>query len=134
MDGSDQTQRLDKWLWAARFFKTRSAASTAVNGGKITVDGVKPKPARALRIGALLHIERGAHQFEVVVKELCEQRRGFPQASAMYEETPQSVARRQLESTRRELAQRRRQQALGRPNSRERQTLRRLKTQAGNDE
>ena len=75
MSEAEQSQRIDKWLWAARFFKTRSAAGAAVSGGKITVDGVKPKPARRVRPGVTVVIERGLSTFEVVVKGLSNNRR-----------------------------------------------------------
>ena len=120
-------QRLDKWLWAARFFKTRSAAGAAVSGGKVTVDGIKPKPARQVRPGVTLVIERGLSTFEVVVKGLCSQRRRAREAMLMYEETPDSQARRRDQAARRAQAEQRRQRALGRPERDERRELSRLK-------
>ena len=126
----DPTQRLDRWLWAARFFKTRSAAGSAITGGKVSIDGAKPKPARKIRIGTVVVIERGAVSFEVVVCALNEQRRPAKEAQALYRETDASVARRSDEQTRRAQAELRRQQALGRPRRDERRELARLKGRA----
>ncbi len=128
-DADGPVQRLDKWLWAARFFKTRSAAAGAVSGGKVAVDGEKAKPARRVRPGTRLVIRRGVMQFEVVVKAVCAQRRPAPEAALLYEETTQSVAARSAEQARREQAERRRQMRLGRPDKRDRRELARLKGQ-----
>jgi ribosome-associated heat shock protein Hsp15 len=119
--------RLDKWLWAARFFKTRSAAATAVSGGKVEVDGDRAKPSRRVRSGTRLAIRRGEVLFEVVVKAVNEQRRPASEAVLLYEETPESVAARTAETARRAQAERRRQLRLGRPERRERRELSRLK-------
>jgi ribosome-associated heat shock protein Hsp15 len=119
--------RVDKWLWAARFFRTRSAAATAVSGGKVEVDGDKAKPSRRVRSGTRLLIRRGEVLFEVVVKGVNEQRRPASEAALLYEETPQSIAARSAEQARRAQAERRRQLRLGRPDRRERRELSRLK-------
>ena len=72
--------RIDKWLWAARFFKTRSLAKTAIEGGKIQIDGVKAKASRQLELGAILTIRQGLDTKTVVVSALSDQRRGAPEA------------------------------------------------------
>ena len=87
--------RIDKWLWAARFFKTRALASEAVDGGKVHVNGDRVKAARALRPGDRLEIRRGTEQLEVVVRALSEQRGPASAAQALYEETEASAVRRQ---------------------------------------
>ena len=66
----EEKVRIDKWLWAARFFKTRSTASTAVSGGHVHVNGSRVKPARIVQVGDILQIRRGLVEFEVLVLEL----------------------------------------------------------------
>lgn len=87
--------RLDRWLWAARFFKTRRLAVDAVKTGKVSVDGVRAKPARAVRIGQRLSIRKGLETFEVDVTALSEQRGPASVARTLYAETPASQAARE---------------------------------------
>lgn len=91
------TARLDRWLWCARLFKTRSLAAAAVNGGKVHVNGVRAKPARDLKPGDRLDITRGAERLELMVRGLAGRRGPAAEAQALYEETPASVAARQLQ-------------------------------------
>jgi len=86
--------RIDKWLWAARFFKTRSLASEAVEGGKVHINGDRVKAARSVKPGDRLSIRRGPEEVELVVVSLAEQRGPAPVAEALYGETEASVARR----------------------------------------
>jgi ribosome-associated heat shock protein Hsp15 len=86
--------RIDKWLWAARFFKTRSLAAEAVNGGKVEANGERAKPSRAVRIGDRLHIRRGPYEWAILVKDVSRSRGSAPQAQQLYEETAESVAKR----------------------------------------
>lgn len=87
--------RIDKWLWAARFYKTRSLATDAVDGGKIQINGESVKPAKAVRIGDEVRIRTGPYEYVVVVQGLAE-RRGSPAvAQALYEERADSVAARE---------------------------------------
>jgi ribosome-associated heat shock protein Hsp15 len=86
--------RIDKWLWAARFFKTRSLAAEAVTGGKIEVNGARAKPSRIMRLGDKLNIRRGPYEWTVVVKGLAKLRGPAPAAQLLYEETEESVRRR----------------------------------------
>lgn len=87
--------RLDKWLWAARFYKTRALACTAIKGGKVEINGRKGKPATHVRPGDALAIRRGPFEYRVRV-ERAAGRRGPPEAAAaLYAETPDSVARRE---------------------------------------
>jgi ribosome-associated heat shock protein Hsp15 len=115
--------RIDKWLWAARFFKTRALASEAVDGGKVHVNGDRVKSARALKPGDRLEIRRGQEELEVVVRSLSEQRGPAAAAQALYEETEASVAKR------RALAEQHRALAAamprfeGRPDKRSRRAL-----------
>lgn len=84
------TVRLDVWLWAARFFKTRSLAKHAVDTGKVDVAGQRPKPSRAVRTGEQLRIDRGGEIFEITVAALSEARGPAPVAQALYTETEAS--------------------------------------------
>lgn len=82
--------RIDKWLWAARFFKTRSLASQAVGGGHVQVNGSRVKPSRVVQIGDILQIRRGEEEFVVVVQGLSERRGPAVLAQALYQETEES--------------------------------------------
>ena len=86
--------RIDKWLWAARFFKTRSQAANAVDSGKVRLDGERVKTARALKPGEVLQIDNGATQWEVTVLALADKRGSATQAQTLYQETEPSLARR----------------------------------------
>lgn len=89
------TVRLDKWLWAARFFKTRSQATQAVDGGKVEVNGARVKPAKEIRIGDELRIRLGPYEHVVIVRELGDKRGSATIAQTLYEETADSVAARE---------------------------------------
>ena len=86
--------RLDQWLWAARFFRTRPLARQAVDTGKVEVAGQRPKAARAIRVGEVLRIQRGEEDFEILVRGVSDVRGPAPVAQALYEETVDSKARR----------------------------------------
>lgn len=88
------TVRIDKWLWAARFFKTRSTAAQAVVGGKVHVNGERVKPARILKLGDSLEITRGEERFVVLVQALSEKRGSAKIAQSLFAETEQSIASR----------------------------------------
>jgi ribosome-associated heat shock protein Hsp15 len=86
--------RIDKWLWAARFFKTRLLAAEAVTGGKIEVNGARAKPSRIMRLGDTLNIRRGPFEWTVIVRGLAKLRGPAPQAQLLYEETVESISKR----------------------------------------
>ncbi|BCB26494.1 heat shock protein 15 [Sulfurimicrobium lacus] len=88
--------RIDKWLWAARFFKTRSLASQAVDGGKVHCNGDRVKPARAVHTGDELRIRQGPYELIVLVRALSERRGPASEAVLLYEETPASIATREV--------------------------------------
>ena len=94
-DQDDGRVRLDKWLWAARFFKTRSLAAEAVSGGKVTMHGDRVKPARPLQVGDELSFRLGPYEHVVRVRELSGRRGPAAVAATLYEETPESLAARQ---------------------------------------
>ncbi len=128
MTDSDHTSvRLDKWLWAARFYKTRSLATQAVNGGKVQVDNRRVKPARAVTPGSRIRIRKGVTEWEIVVMRVCSQRRSAPEAHALYEELPESVERRLASAQKRRLANQERYLDPGRPSREGRRDLMRFK-------
>ena len=86
--------RIDKWLWAARFFKTRTLAKTAIEGGKVQLAGQRVKVPREIAPGDVLRIRQGWDELDVIVRAISEQRRGAPIAQTLYEETSESIARR----------------------------------------
>lgn len=88
--------RLDKWLWAARFFKTRSLAVKAIQQGKVRYDGQKATPSRAVQVGAHLTIENPLYQQAIIVQELAEKRQSATVAQSWYEETAESLERKQV--------------------------------------
>ncbi|TYL46489.1 RNA-binding S4 domain-containing protein [Marinomonas sp. IMCC 4694] len=90
-----QAVRLDKWLWAARFYKTRSLCKDAIDGGKVSYNGSKGKASRNVEIGALIGIRLGWDEKEVKILDISGQRRGAPEAQMLYEETPESVSKRE---------------------------------------
>ncbi|MEE3633752.1 S4 domain-containing protein [Pseudomonas defluvii] len=91
----DDKVRLDKWLWAARFYKTRALAKAAIESGKVHCRGERCKPGKEPRIGDEFVLRTGFDERTVVVKALSVVRRGAPEAQALYEETAQSIARRE---------------------------------------
>ena len=90
--------RLDKWLWAARLYKTRVLAKTAIDNGKVHVAGQKTKPSRIVEVGEQLRIRRGEDEKTITIIALSEQRRGAPEAQSLYEE---SIAKREKKSAER---------------------------------
>lgn len=87
--------RVDKWLWAARFFKSRSIAVTAIEGGKVTVNGERVKPARELKAGDAVRVRLGPYEHIVIVRALSDRRGPAAQAALLYEETAESRAARE---------------------------------------
>ncbi len=97
------TVRIDLWLWAARFFKTRSIAKQAIEAGRVELAGQAVKASRGLKVGDALSIRRGEEQFEVSVLGLSEKRGSAPMAQALFAETPESVAARAAEREKRRM-------------------------------
>jgi|SRR5690554_3160032 len=121
--------RIDKWLWAARFFKTRSLAKQALDGGKVQVEGQRAKASREISEGMTLTIRQGYDDKTVVVLVLSDQRRGAPEAQKLYRETEDSIALRERRAAERKAG-------LGsflvsdhRPNKKERRQIHRFREQ-----
>jgi ribosome-associated heat shock protein Hsp15 len=119
--------RLDKWLWAARFYKTRSLATAAINAGDVRVARERVKPARDVKAGDELQIRRGDDVMDVVVRELSSARGPAPVAQRLYEETEESRQRRARAAERRALAREPALDIKGRPTKRDARELRRLR-------
>ena len=115
--------RIDKWLWAARFFKTRSLATDAVDTGRVKLDGERIKPARPVKIDDKLTIDNGAESWEVLVLAISDQRGPAPVARQLYQETDASVARRENEHEARKLYREPGSTIKGRPTKRDRRQL-----------
>jgi ribosome-associated heat shock protein Hsp15 len=120
--------RLDKWLWAARFFKTRSLAQAAVTGGKVKLEGDRAKPARAIAPGARLAIRIGELEWDVTVRALSEQRGPAEKARQLYEESEECRARRVAQVADRRAHANIWGERKGRPTKRERRQLEQWRT------
>ncbi len=123
--------RVDKWLWAARFFKTRNLAKAAIDGGKVHVDGQRVKASKDVTLGMMLRIRQGWDEKEVKVLALSEQRRSAAIAQTLYEETPDSVAKREHVAQQRKLAGAMHMAPEQRPNKKQRRQIHRFKQQSG---
>lgn len=95
--------RIDKWLWASRFFKTRSIAREAINGGKVQVNGMRAKPGRILKLNDQLQVQRGKVIFSITVLSLNSRRGPASEAAGLYEESEQSRVQREAEAEKRKL-------------------------------
>lgn len=115
--------RVDKWLWAARFFKTRSLASDAVSGGKVKLNGAATKPAREIKVGDKLEIANGETRWTVTVQALSDRRGPAPEARLLYEESPDSIAAREAERDSRKFIQDPAADLHGRPTKRDRRQI-----------
>jgi len=115
--------RVDKWLWAARFFKTRALAREAVLGGKVQCNGHRAKPGRALKVGDQLTVNRGEEQFEITVMAVTARRGSAPQAKQMYEEDSASQQRRTEAAEQRKRERHARVASPRRPSKRERRQI-----------
>lgn len=118
--------RIDKWLWAARFFKTRSLAAQAVDGGKVKLNGQRVKPAKELHVGDALDIHIGNYAWQVTVRELSARRGPAEVARKLYEEAEESQARRQAQAATRRVENEPAAQLHGRPTKRDRRMMKRF--------
>lgn len=122
--------RIDKWLWTSRFFKTRSLASHAVNGGKVHLNDQRVKAGRVIKIGDSLSIQKDADFYEVVILGINKTRRPAKEAVLTYEESEQSRLKRAREREIQKLASATRPMPKRKPDKREREQLRRFKNKA----
>lgn len=124
--------RLDKWLWAARFFKTRQLAAEAIEGGKVHLNDQRTKPGKELKVGSRLRIHIGSLEWDIVVKVLASRRRPASEAKTFYEEPDESAQRRQ-----REIIELKEQKAMnpwsssGKPSKRDRRMIHRFTNKDG---
>lgn len=129
MAGASKNQdriRLDKWLWAARFYKTRAIAKQAIEGGKVQCEGSRSKPSKEIEVGMTINLRQGFDEKTIVVLALSDQRRGAPEASQLYTETPASIERREALAAQRQ-AQPKHWQSPGKPSKKQRRQIQRLK-------
>lgn len=123
---ADDKCRLDKWLWAARFFKTRSIAADAVDSGKVRVDGDRAKPAKEIKAGMLISIRGKDSEIEASVTGLSNIRRGAPEAALLYAETEQSKTKRENAKITREADHAIRERGAGRPTKRQQRDIKKF--------
>lgn len=128
MSSDNTTIRIDKWLWAARFYKTRTLAIRALSGGKVQIDGARIKPSRRLSVGEQMTICKGPYRFTVTVEKLCSQRRPATEARQMYSESEESVIMRQKLYAERKLKGISARHRERRPDKRTRGKIRQMKT------
>lgn len=115
--------RIDKWLWAARFFKTRSLATDAVDTGRVKLDGDRIKPARSVKVGDKLTIDNGSDAWEAVVLGISDKRGSAPVARELYEETEASIVKRENDAQARKIYREPASTIKGRPTKRDRRQL-----------
>lgn len=130
MSTATDSIRIDKWLWAARFFKTRALAKTAVETGKVQYNGQKIKPSKTVELGATLSVKVGYDTRQIIVCKLSQRRGPAPEAQTLYEETPESIAAREQLAAQRRLERANEQRPTKRPNKRDRRLIRRFNEQA----
>lgn len=126
----DKKIRLDKWLWAARFYKTRAIAKAAIEGGKVHYDGQRCKVSKTVDLEAKLTIRQGLDEKIILVKALSDQRRGAPEAQALYEETVDSIKARMDASEHRRIMKSATAAPDHRPNKKERRQIHQFKHQS----
>jgi ribosome-associated heat shock protein Hsp15 len=123
MDKDNGSVRIDKWLWAARFFKTRSMAADAVDRGRVRIDGEPVKPARSVKVNDKLMIDNGSDRWEVIVAAISDKRGPAPVARELYFETEESIAKRENDKTARRLFPEPSMDIKGRPTKRDRRAI-----------
>lgn len=125
-DDGDKETRIDKWLWAARFFKTRSLAAEAVKGGKVAINGARAKPSRAVRAGDEINVRRGPYEWTVIVSNVVNLRGPAPQAKLLYRETEASERMREAAIARMKLERPPQLDYPGRPSKKDRRAIARF--------
>ena len=120
----DLKVRLDKWLWACRFYKTRALAKSAIEGGKVHYQGTKPKPGKIIQVGEMLKLRQGFDEKTVTVLVLSDKRGPAPVAQTLYKETSESIEKREQISQMRKLAA---PKSSGKPDKKQRRVIHRFK-------
>lgn len=126
---SDLKVRIDKWLWAARFFKTRTLAKSAIEGGKVQYNGQRCKPGRIVELDSILIVRQGWADKEVVVKGLSDRRQSAQIAQSLYEETTESIVKREQVAEERKAIRASQPVPFRRPNKKDRRLIHRFKDQ-----
>jgi ribosome-associated heat shock protein Hsp15 len=125
-DAPDDT-RIDKWLWAARFFKTRSQATDAVTGGKVEINGESAKPSKSVKVGDRIRLRLGPVEYRLTVTGIAERRGSAAVAQTLYTELPESIAERERVAAQRRFAAAPAYEEKGRPSKKDRRELDRWK-------
>lgn len=123
---TEEKVRIDKWLWAARFFKTRNSAANAVHGGKVHVNGQRVKSSRSIQIGDKLEITRGQNQAVVEIEALSEKRGPAKEAQKLYKESLESIEKRELKIQQQKLLNASVPQTKRKPDKRQRRQIRKV--------
>jgi len=127
------SMRLDKWLWCARFYKTRGLAADAIKGGKVLVNEEKPKPSKTIHAGTRLIIRRTPYQFDITIVLLAKSRKSAGEAALLYQESEESTRKREEISARLKLDAINNPRTTGRPTKRDRRHIIRFKTKSNTD-
>ncbi len=130
---TDSAVRIDKWLWAARFFKTRSLAKQAIEGGKVFYNGQRVKTSKSMEIGAQMRIRAGWDEKTVNVTAVSSQRRNATEASKLYQETAESIALREQRALERKMANLTMPNQAHRPNKKQRRQIHQFKQKSESD-
>ena len=125
--GAHNKLRLDKWLWAARFFKTRSLAKAAIEGGKVQLGGSRVKVSKEISVGDQLRIRQGWDEKDIEVLALSDQRRGAPEAQSLYRESAESITRREETAAARKAAGGMIERPARRPTKKQRRQIHRFR-------
>ena len=125
--GTNNKLRLDKWLWAARFFKTRSLAKAAIEGGKVQLGGSRVKVSKEISVGDQLRIRQGWDEKDIEVLALSDQRRGAPEAQSLYRESADSITRREETAAARKAAGGMIERPARRPTKKQRRQIHRFR-------
>ena len=126
-EGKHGKVRLDKWLWAARFYKTRSISRDAIDGGKVQVNGQRVKPSRDAQLDDIITLRQGFDEKTVVIKALSSNRLSAPQAQKLYEETQESLQKREEEAAKRRALRGSNPLFEGRPDKKQRRDIHKLR-------
>ena len=121
--GSEAKIRLDKWLWEARFYKTRSIAKDMIEGGKVHYEGHRVKASKEVTVGAQIRLRQGFDEKTVIVTALCERRGNATAAASLYEETPDSIEKRELAAAQRKSISAATPGSANRPNKKQRRQI-----------